>query len=270
MDLQERNHLAYMFITHDLCVVRHISNDIMVMYMGQVVEYAPKQEIFDHHVHPYTKALMSAIPTTDLSYRGRERHVIKGEVSNPIDPAPAAASPPAVPMPRTNARSRNRSSKSHPSTGWPATSASNSRKASTEGSAAAGATAREEIYGKKVLVSEKPPFLQTVLRATDIVNYDAKGVAEYMKKTNTDVLVVNAGGVMDFFPNPLPMANPNPFMKDGQDYLTDLCNELHAIGKYVTVRVDFRGVEDARYNQHPDWFAKNPDGSPSVPPTARR
>ena len=115
---------------------------------------------------------------------------------------------------------------------------------------------------KKYWYQKNLRFLQTVLRATDIVNYDAKGVAEYMKKTNTDVLVVNAGGVMDFFPNPLPMANPNPFMKDGQDYLTDLCNELHAIGKYVTVRVDFRGVEDARYNQHPDWFAKNPDGSP--------
>ena len=97
MDLQERNHLAYMFITHDLCVVRHISNDIMVMYMGQVVEYAPKQEIFDHHVHPYTKALMSAIPTTDLSYRGRERHVIKGEVSNPIDPAPGCRFAPRCP-----------------------------------------------------------------------------------------------------------------------------------------------------------------------------
>ena len=86
MDMQERNGLSYMFVTHDLCVVRHISNDIMVMYMGQVVEYAPKQEIFDHHVHPYTKALLSAIPTTDLSRRNRERHLLKGEVANPINP----------------------------------------------------------------------------------------------------------------------------------------------------------------------------------------
>ena len=71
-------------------------------------------------------------------------------------------------------------------------------------------------------------FLQTVLRATDLIDYDAKGVVEYMKKANANVLVVNAGGVMDFFPNPLPLAKPNPFMKDGQDYLTDICKEIHA------------------------------------------
>ena len=58
-------------------------------------------------------------------------------------------------------------------------------------------------------------FLQTVLRAVDIVNYDAKDVVEYMKKANANVLVVNAGGVMDFFDNPLDMAKPNPFMKKG-------------------------------------------------------
>ena len=99
-------------------------------------------------------------------------------------------------------------------------------------------------------------FLQTVLRATDLIDYDARGVVEYMKKSNTNVLVVNAGGVMDFFPNPLPLAKPNPFMKDGQDYLTDICREIHAAGMHVIVRVDFRGVEAERYNQHPDWFAK--------------
>ena len=97
MDLQEQRKLSYMFITHDLCVVKHISNDIMVMYMGQVVEYAPKQELFDHHVHPYTKALLAAIPTTDLSRRNRERHVLKGEVSNPINPAPGCRFAPRCP-----------------------------------------------------------------------------------------------------------------------------------------------------------------------------
>ena len=107
-------------------------------------------------------------------------------------------------------------------------------------------------------------FLQTVLRATDLIDYDAKGVVEYMKKANANVLVVNAGGVMDFFPNPLPLAKPNPFMKDGQDYLTDICREIHAAGMHVIVRVDFRGVEAERYNQHPDWFAKNQDGSPKT------
>lgn len=88
MDLQESKNLAYMFITHDLCVVRHISNDIMVMYMGQVVEYAPKNDIFQHPAHPYTKALLSAIPTIDLESRNSPAHVLKGEVSNPINPAP--------------------------------------------------------------------------------------------------------------------------------------------------------------------------------------
>lgn len=73
MDLQEERKIAYMFITHDLCVVRHISHDIMVMYMGQVVEYAPRDELFLHHVHPYTVGLLNAIPTVDLSKRNRER-----------------------------------------------------------------------------------------------------------------------------------------------------------------------------------------------------
>ena len=88
MDLQEQRKIAYMFITHDLCVVRHISHEIMVMYMGQVVEYASRDELFRHHVHPYTVGLLNAIPTVDLSKRNRERHLLSGEVSNPIDPAP--------------------------------------------------------------------------------------------------------------------------------------------------------------------------------------
>jgi oligopeptide/dipeptide ABC transporter ATP-binding protein len=88
MDLQDMKGLSYMFITHDLCVVRHISHYIMVMYVGQVVEYAPKEEIFRHQAHPYTKALLSAIPTTDLSRRNRERHLLTGEVPNAVNPAP--------------------------------------------------------------------------------------------------------------------------------------------------------------------------------------
>ena len=85
MDLQEQRKIAYMFITHDLCVVRHISHEIMVMYMGQVVEYASRDELFRHPVHPYTVGLLNAIPTVDLSKRNRERHLLSGEVSNPID-----------------------------------------------------------------------------------------------------------------------------------------------------------------------------------------
>lgn len=88
MDLQEQRKIAYMFITHDLCVVRHISHDIMVMYMGQVMEYTSRDELFNHPVHPYTIGLLNAIPTVDLSKRNRERLLLSGEVSNPINPAP--------------------------------------------------------------------------------------------------------------------------------------------------------------------------------------
>lgn len=88
MDLQEQKKLSYMFITHDLCVVKHISNEIMVMYMGQVVEHAETDELFANPAHPYTKALLAAIPTIDLASRKKERFVLKGEVSSPIDPEP--------------------------------------------------------------------------------------------------------------------------------------------------------------------------------------
>lgn len=97
MDLQEQRGLAYMFITHDLCVVRHISDEIMVMYMGQVVEYASKEELFNHPLHPYTKALLSAIPTTDLSRRSRIRHTLQGEVSSPVNPSPGCRFAPRCP-----------------------------------------------------------------------------------------------------------------------------------------------------------------------------
>ncbi|MHC1691471.1 MAG: ABC transporter ATP-binding protein [Sphaerochaetaceae bacterium] len=88
MDLQEKHSLSYMFITHDLAVVKHISDAIMVMYMGQVVEYAPSKVLFDNPMHPYTRALLNSIPTIDLTRRNRERITIRGEVSSPINPAP--------------------------------------------------------------------------------------------------------------------------------------------------------------------------------------
>ena len=89
MDLQEQMNLSYMFISHDLCVVRHISKRVAVMYLGQVVEYAPKNDLFAKQYHPYTKALLSAIPIPDLSRRNRERLLLEGEVGNPIEPAPS-------------------------------------------------------------------------------------------------------------------------------------------------------------------------------------
>lgn len=87
MDLQESHDLTYMFITHDLSVVKHISTDIAVMYLGQMVEKAPSEELFANPCNPYTKALLEAIPIASIHRRGI-RSTIKGEVSNPIDPKP--------------------------------------------------------------------------------------------------------------------------------------------------------------------------------------
>lgn len=91
MDLQDERKLTYMFITHDLSVVRHISDDIMVMYLGKCVEKAPKAELFDNPLHPYTKALLSAIPLPTIEARHQKAHLIKGELTSPINPAPGCA-----------------------------------------------------------------------------------------------------------------------------------------------------------------------------------
>lgn len=86
-DLQKEFNLTYMFITHDLSVVYHISDEILVMYLGQVIEKAPAELLFSNPVHPYTKALLSAIPVPSLHNR-RERVLMSGELTSPIDPKP--------------------------------------------------------------------------------------------------------------------------------------------------------------------------------------
>ncbi len=88
MDLQENMGLTYMFVTHDLSVVKHISNEIAVMYLGQCVEKAPADELFAAPRHPYTKALLSAVPKPSLRAKGALQNVIMGEVSNPVNPKP--------------------------------------------------------------------------------------------------------------------------------------------------------------------------------------
>lgn len=84
-DLQEELNLTYMFITHDLSVVRHFSNNIVVMYLGQMVECAPAKTLFKNPLHPYTKALLSAIPVPDPDFK-MERIPLKGELTSPINP----------------------------------------------------------------------------------------------------------------------------------------------------------------------------------------
>lgn len=86
-DMQDKYELTFMFITHNLSVVRHVSDDICVMYMGNLVEKSPAKELFLHPLHPYTKALLSAIPTTDI-HTPMKRIVLEGEVTSPIEPSP--------------------------------------------------------------------------------------------------------------------------------------------------------------------------------------
>lgn len=88
MDLEDELGLTYMFVTHDLSVVKHISDKIMVMYLGKCVELASSDELFENPLHPYTKALLAAIPEPDLSKRDEDFVVIKGEVSSPINVKP--------------------------------------------------------------------------------------------------------------------------------------------------------------------------------------
>ncbi|MBR5098137.1 MAG: ABC transporter ATP-binding protein [Spirochaetales bacterium] len=85
--LQMDRDLTYMFVTHDMSVVRHISDEICVMYLGQVVEKCPSKELFKKPLHPYTKALLSAIPSTDID-NPTKREILQGELTSPINPKP--------------------------------------------------------------------------------------------------------------------------------------------------------------------------------------
>lgn len=86
MDLQESQKLTYMFITHDLSVVKHISTNIMVMYLGQCVEYASSRELFKNPAHHYTQALLNAVPIPSLHGRKLSQSLLMGELTSPIDP----------------------------------------------------------------------------------------------------------------------------------------------------------------------------------------
>lgn len=87
-DLKDKLGLTYMFITHDLSVVKHISDHILVLYMGTMVEYATPDILFENPLHPYTQALLSAIPVPNISARNKEPEIMKGEVTSPINPKP--------------------------------------------------------------------------------------------------------------------------------------------------------------------------------------
>jgi dipeptide transport system ATP-binding protein len=96
-DLQEKHNLAYLFISHDLSVVKHIADDVMVMYLGRVVEQGPSNEIFLNPQHPYTKALLSATPKPDPTKK-RERIILRGELPSPLNPPSGCTFHPRCPI----------------------------------------------------------------------------------------------------------------------------------------------------------------------------
>lgn len=97
IELQGKLDLTYIFISHDLSVIKHISDNIAVMYLGEIVEYSPKNEIFSKPLHPYTIALLSAIPSVNLKAR-RNRIILTGEISSPVQPKPGCRFAPRCPF----------------------------------------------------------------------------------------------------------------------------------------------------------------------------
>ena len=90
MDLQDEFSLAYLFISHDLSVVRHIATDVLVLYLGRPAEFAPKQALFDHPRHPYTRVLLAATPSVDPAHR-HVHEAVRGELPSPLNPPPGCA-----------------------------------------------------------------------------------------------------------------------------------------------------------------------------------
>ena len=86
MDLQDEMNLSYLFVAHDLAVVEHISHRVAVMYLGRIVEMTDRRALFERPLHPYTEALLSAVPIPKASSRRRNRLILTGDVPSPINP----------------------------------------------------------------------------------------------------------------------------------------------------------------------------------------
>lgn len=97
-DLQKSKNLTFLFITHDLSVVRYVSDEICVMYLGQLIEKGPSEELFQRPLHPYTKALLAAVPQPKIVQKSRSKEIIHGEVTSPINPPPGCRFAPRCPF----------------------------------------------------------------------------------------------------------------------------------------------------------------------------
>ena len=106
IELQEAFDLAFLFISHDLTVVRHVADEVIVMYLGRPIEQGPRDQLFDQPLHPYTKALQGSSPSTDPKKRSR-RLAIKGELPSPLDPPSGCAFHPRCPLADQRCRSES-------------------------------------------------------------------------------------------------------------------------------------------------------------------
>ena len=106
MELQESLGLTYVFISHDMSVIKHISTNIGVMYLGQMIEKASKNEIFKNPLHPYTIALLSAIPSVNIREK-KEKIILKGEIGSPVNPKPGCRFAPRCPFASEQCRCEN-------------------------------------------------------------------------------------------------------------------------------------------------------------------
>ena len=104
LELQEQFKLAYLFISHDLSVVRHVAEEVIVMYLGRPIEHGARDAVFDQPLHPYTRALQASSPSTDPKQRSK-RHAVRGELPSPLDPPPGCAFHPRCPFANQRCRS---------------------------------------------------------------------------------------------------------------------------------------------------------------------
>lgn len=139
-ELQERLGLSYLFVSHDLAVVRHLADQVAVMYLGRIVETAPVERLFTAAAHPYTQALISAVPIPDpRRERARQRIVLRGDVPSPMHPPRAAGSAPAVPCSPVS-RKQSRPAAQQRCRPWPTTATTTLWHATTPSPAPRSAT----------------------------------------------------------------------------------------------------------------------------------